>query len=217
MSFLTGRAAAIAPAAIFLFALASTGGSGALAQDQVIHPAIADTVSAQSSGTAAPADQIRFEATEVVQPLHQDSVDQAPAANLRELVDSMPADAVLSRDLTCLASAIYYEARGETLEGQLAVGQVIVNRAGSGKFPQDYCGVVTQPGQFSFVSGGSIPQAHRDSPAWQRASAIARIAHQELWDSKADDALYFHASRVRPVWASRKPLLARIDSHIFYR
>jgi len=206
------RAAALASATLFLFALAGTTGSGAFAQDQLPERAAAPATTAEP----APAEQIRFVAQEVVQPLPEASSSPA-AQSLRALVADMPADAPLSRDLRCLASAIYYEARGETLEGQLAVGQVIVNRAESGRFPQDYCGVVRQRGQFSFVSGGTIPTPPAHSAAWVRASAIARIAHQEMWNSAADDALFFHASHVRPAWAGRKLARARIDSHIFYR
>lgn len=210
MRLTTDRAAALATATMFLFALVSTTGSGAIAQDQ-----LPETAPAQAAAPAEVA-QIRFVAEEVVQPLPQASSNPA-AQSLRALVDDMPADAPLSRDLQCLASAIYYEARGETLEGQLAVGQVIVNRAESGRFPQDYCGVVSQRGQFSFVSGGAIPTPPQHSAAWTRASAIARIAHEEMWNSAADDSLFFHASRVRPAWANRKLARAQIDSHIFYR
>jgi spore germination cell wall hydrolase CwlJ-like protein len=55
------------------------------------------------------------------------------------------------------------------------------------------------------------------SGAWHRAKAIARIAHQELWDSPADDALFFHATRVRPSWARQKIARATIERHVFYR
>lgn len=210
MSLKTNRAAAFATAILFVLALAGTNGSGAIAQDQLPETA---PVKAE---TAPEVDQIRFVAEEVVQPLPEATANPA-ARSLRALVETMPADAQLSRDLQCLASAVYYEARGETLEGQLAVGQVVVNRAESGQFPQDYCGVVSQRGQFSFVSGGNIPTPPQHSAAWVRASAIARIAHQEMWSSAANDALFFHASRVRPSWAGRKMARARIDSHIFYR
>lgn len=218
MSFGFHRAAAVATVASTLLALAGTAGSGAFAQDQQVR-APAEDVSAPDGASASTADQIRFTATEVVQPLPPQDASPAPgsAASLRALVSTMPADTILSRDLNCLATAIYYEARGETLDGQLAVGQVIVNRAGSGRFPQSYCGVVTQRGQFSFVTGGAMPQADRASAAWQRASAIARIAHEDLWDSSAENALFFHARRVRPEWASRRQTLARIDGHVFYR
>lgn len=206
----TNRAAALATATLFLFALVGTTGSGAIAQDQ-----LPETAPAKATAPSE-VDQIRFVAEEVVQPLPEASSSPA-AQSLRALVEDMPADAQLSRDLQCLASAIYYEARGETLEGQLAVGQVIVNRAESGRFPQDYCGVVAQRGQFSFVSDGTIPTPPQHSAAWARASAVARIVHQDMWNGAANGALFFHASRVRPAWAIRKPALARIDSHIFYR
>jgi spore germination cell wall hydrolase CwlJ-like protein len=77
--------------------------------------------------------------------------------------------------------------------------------------------VVFQRWQFSFVRGGQMPRIARDSPAWQRAVAIARIAHQGLWDRPADDALYFHAKYVHPGWSRTKVALATIDSHVFYR
>lgn len=211
MSRKTSRAAVFATAMMFLFALAGTNGSGAIAQDQ-LPPA--------APAPVEPAPEVRFVSREVVQPIPEHAPTAAPvpdAQSLRELVDGMPADTALSPDLACLASAIYYEARGETLEGQLAVGQVIVNRAQSGLFPQDYCGVVAQRGQFSFVRGGDIPTPPQHSAAWQRASAVARIAHQDMWESRVDDALFFHARHVRPAWANRKLTRASIDSHIFYR
>src|SRR5262249_13224301 len=63
----------------------------------------------------------------------------------------------------CLAKAVYFEARGESLEGQLAVAQVIMNRAASGIYPPSICGVVTQPAQFSFIRGGQFPRVNENS------------------------------------------------------
>ena len=160
-------------------------------------------------------DAPRFYAEEVVQTLPE--AKPADASSLAELVETMPADAPLSRDLQCLAQAIYFEARGEPLDGQLAVGAVIVNRTTSGRYPSDYCSVVTQRGQFSFVRGGHIPSPDESSLAWTRARALAQIAHQDLWQSAAGEALFFHARYVRPGWARSKVALATIDSHIFYR
>jgi hypothetical protein len=137
--------------------------------------------------------------------------------SLSQLVGDMPVDTDLSADLKCLAQAVYFEARGEPIEGQLAVAEVVINRARSGIYPDNYCDVVTQPAQFSFVRRGRIPQADETSAAWQRAEAIAEIAQQNLWRTKASDALYFHATYVRPSWAQRKVQLAQIDTHIFYR
>jgi spore germination cell wall hydrolase CwlJ-like protein len=158
----------------------------------------------------------RFVSREVVQPLPE-AQPATSAASLHELVAAMPTDAELSGDVRCLAEAIYFEARGEPLHGQLAVGQVIVNRADSGLFPSDYCSVVTQRGQFSFVRGGRIPAVKEGSAAWTRAKAIAQVVHQELWESEAGDALFFHATYVRPSWANRKTARATIDRHVFYR
>lgn len=117
----------------------------------------------------------------------------------------------------CLASAVYFESRGEPLEGQLAVAEVILNRVASGRFRATICDVVTQPSQFSFVRRGQIPQAPRQSAAWQRAVAIAHIAMQNLHDVTGDNSLFFHATYVRPSWGRASARIARIGNHVFYR
>ena len=219
MSLSFRRAAAIAVAAMTFFTLANTDGSGAFAQesDQV------DGVSHLAAAEPDEAEGPRFVANEVVQPL-PGQIEQTAGEGtidvpltLGELVSDMPTDGELSRDMRCLAQAVYFEARGEPLEGQLAVARVVINRAESSVFPDDYCSVVTQRSQFSFVKGGSIPQPKTSSPAWKRAVAVARIAHQELWDSPADDALYFHATYVKPRWARQKQARATLARHVFYR
>lgn len=142
--------------------------------------------------------------------------DAAPdARTLAELVKQQDVGGSLSADMRCLAGAIYFEARGETLEGQLAVGRVIVNRAQSGRFPSSYCGVVYQPSQFSFVHGRGMPRIREHSRGWRQAIAIARIAVEGSWKSPAKGALFFHAARVSPRW--RLTRLAQVDNHIFYR
>jgi len=185
--------------------------SGALAETEAAAEPAPHPVTVETAAENAP----RFYAEEVAQALPES--EPADAGSLAELVETIPADAPLSRDLQCLAQAIYFEARGEPLAGQLAVGAVIVNRTTSGRYPSDYCSVVTQPGQFSFVHGGHIPSPDESSPAWMRARALAQIAHQDLWRSAAGDALFFHARYVHPGWARNKVALATIDSHIFYR
>ena len=209
----TGRAGAIAAAMMICVTLFGARASGALAE--TAPPVAAETAPPPATVESAAADAPRFYAEEVVQTLPESK--PADAASLAALVETMPADAPLSRDLQCLAQAIYFEARGEPLAGQLAVGAVIVNRTTSGRYPSDYCSVVTQPGQFSFVRGGHIPSPDESSPAWIRARALAQIAHQDLWHSAAGDALYFHARYVSPGWARNKVQLAAIESHIFYR
>ena len=118
-------------------------------------------------------------------------------------------------ELTCMASTIYFEAKGEPLAGQLAVAQVVLNRTRSGRFPKSICSVVTQRGQFSFVRGGRVPSISATNPAYRRALSVARVAMNRLWDGKAADALYFHASRVAPGW--RMTRVASIGNHVFYR
>lgn len=200
----TRRAGVFTSAALLIAGLAGTGLSGALAQDQTGY------VPATLPG------DVTFVAQPVVQPVPDPALTALDrAASLPALVATVDAGD-LSPALTCLAQAVYFEARGEQLTGQLAVAQVIINRAESGQFPRDYCGVVAQPGQFSFVHGGHIPAAPASSNAWARARVIARIAEQGLWDSGVGESLYFHNASVRPSWSRRKASVARIDSHLFY-
>ena len=212
MKFSIPRAGALAPAAI-LFVTLFGAEAGAWAQDEA-------PLAVEAAATATEPDAPRFFAEEVVQPLPAEESLEArvlEATSLHELVGDMPVADTLSPDMKCLAQAVYFEARGEPLTGQLAVARVVINRAGSGLYPADYCSVVTQRAQFSFVKGGRIPHADETSPAWLRAKAIAQVAHQDLWECEADDALYFHATYVRPGWARRKTQVARIDTHVFYR
>ena len=121
-----------------------------------------------------------------------------------------------SHERECLATGIYFEAKSESLAGQLAVGKVIANRADSGgRFPGTYCGVLFQRGQFSFVHGRSLPSVPRASKQWQTAVAVAKIVDQDLKDSSVGDALFFHARYVSPGWRMKR--VASIGNHIFYR
>ena len=166
-------------------------------------------------------ESIEYVAQEVVQPLPAPARADAPvlteAGSLHELVRMIDTDAPMSAELRCLAGAVYFEARGEELAGQLAVAQVIVNRTEDGRFPRSYCGVVAQPGQFSFMRGSRMPRVPEGTAAWDRAVAVAQIADKGLWESEAEGAVFFHASRVRPGWSRTKTRLAQIDTHIFYR
>ena len=164
-----------------------------------------------------------FISQEVVQPVIEPAVeetdaDAAPSAStLRELVDQIETQDTLSEQMRCLAGTVYFESRGEPLAGQLAVAQVVINRAESPRFPASYCDVVYQRAQFSFVKNGQMPKIRTGSRAWERAKAIARIAHEGLWDSAAEDSLYFHAKYVSPSWSRKKAHRATIKTHLFYR
>lgn len=146
--------------------------------------------------------------------------DAAPtleAGTLRQLISRLDTPQDLNRQMECLAGTVYFEARGEPIQGQLAVAKVVMNRAESDIFPSNYCGVVYQRSQFSFVRGGKMPRISRASSAWQRAKKIARIAHEGMWDSEAKDSLYFHARYVSPRWSRTKSRRATIKTHVFYR
>jgi spore germination cell wall hydrolase CwlJ-like protein len=136
--------------------------------------------------------------------------------NLTTLVADLRGADAGSRELECLATGVYFEAKSEPLTGQLAVGQVIANRANSGgRFPGSYCGVLFQRGQFSFVHGRSLPAVPRSSRQWQTAVAIAKIVDQDLKDSEVGNALFFHARYVSPGWRLKR--VAAIGNHVFYR
>ena len=186
-------------ATAFVVLLCGTIASGAAAQNsQLVQPSI---------DVFAPADN----ASPQVQP--SDIATQA--ATLDDLIAQQPPIGALTPELNCLAGAIYFEARNEVAEGQLAVGRVIVARTKSGRFPATYCGVVLQPSQFSFVRHHAIPAIDRTGAQWQQAVAIARIAAAGAWQSPVEGALYFHAKHVSPNWHRHR--LAQIDNQIFYQ
>ena len=125
--------------------------------------------------------------------------------------------AALDQEQSCIATAVYFEARGEGFDGQLAVAEVVMNRARSGRYPSSYCQVVKQPWQFSFVRAGTFPRIDTGSAAWSYAQAITRIASQRLADALPDDVLWYHADYVAPVWGRRLSRVEKIGAHIFYR
>lgn len=138
----------------------------------------------------------------------------AAYATLAAAVAAQPLE-VDDAELNCLAIGVYYESKGEPLEGQLAVAEVILNRAQSGRFASTVCGVLKQRGQFSFVRGGQLPQPPESARAWKTALAVARVARGDIWDSKVSNALYFHARYVSPGW--RRARVGSVGNHIFYR
>jgi len=139
-----------------------------------------------------------------------------PNGDLSAMVAELRGPEPGSRELECLATGIYFESKSEPLAGQLAVGRVIANRAASGgRFPNTYCGVLFQRGQFSFVHGHSLPSVAHSNRQWQTAVAIAKIVDQRLEDSSVGNALFFHARYVSPGWGLKR--VASIGNHIFYR
>ena len=136
---------------------------------------------------------------------------------LYALVNRYSTGAPLDEQANCLATAVYFEARGESLEGQLAVADVVMNRAASGKYPTTWCEVVKQPWQFSFVQHGRFPMVRTDSDAWAKAQGIARLAMADVMRTVPTDVLWYHADYVAPSWGSRLTEVEKIGAHIFYR
>ena len=137
-----------------------------------------------------------------------DSLDDAVAAQHGREVEDQEA-------LRCVATTVFYEAKGEPLAGQLAVANVVINRAKSGRFASDPCGVVKQRGQFSFVRGGVMPAVDAGDRLYRTAMAVAKVAMAEAWKSPAPNALFFNGRRVG--LPGRLTKVALIGGHVFYR
>lgn len=237
MSRKTYSYSAIAIAAIAGLSFSSADGASAIAQDLIAQDDVQGATGAQQEAAVnetqsveiVPVDtasqDVEFVSGEVVQPIAEpqkpdfnaDNANVSQASSLRELVSSMDKDAELSEQMRCLAGAVYFEARGEPLDGQLAVAEVVINRSQDARWPASYCSVVYQRAQFSFVRGGKMPAINTSKATWHRAKAIAQIAHDKLWETQANEAVYFHASYVRPKWSRKKTRVAQIDTHVFYR
>jgi spore germination cell wall hydrolase CwlJ-like protein len=119
----------------------------------------------------------------------------------------------------CLTQALYFEARGESLEGQVAVAEVILNRVDSPLYPRTVCGVVKQRGgggcQFSYVCDGTTKM--REKGAADLAGRIARAMLDGAPRVLTDGATHFHTRGVRPSWSKRFARTASIGAHLFYR
>jgi len=125
-------------------------------------------------------------------------------------------------EFQCLAEALYFEARGETVKGQVAVAEVILNRRDSGRFPRTVCGVVrqgtgrTHQCQFSYACDGR-PETIHETAAYARAAKIARLMLAGAPRMLTRGALYYHNGSVRPSWTRRFAETVRIGTHRFYR
>ncbi len=137
------------------------------------------------------------------------------ASSLKALVRAQDTTDNLSREMECLAGAVYFESKSEPLAGQLAVARVVMERAKSSRFPNTLCGVVYQHRQFSFVRNGRMPRINRGHRQWRNAIAISKIAMNDAWDSKMEGALFFHAKYVNPKWRLKR--MGSVGQHIFYR
>jgi hypothetical protein len=197
--------------------------SALLGTERAAVRALPDTrLSAIATGPEAPAVRPP-DATEVGKTAEPPAVVGTPR-DLRIRYDaawlaSLPAPSG-GADWECLRTAIYFEARGESIKGQVAVAEVVLNRVDSRRFPGSVCAVVNQRGgggcQFSFVCDGHSDRM-REWGAVDRAGRIARLMLDGAPRGLTAGATYFHTTGVRPSWARRFDRTAAIGSHYFYR
>jgi spore germination cell wall hydrolase CwlJ-like protein len=151
----------------------------------------------------------------------QRSIEAADPAAVAQAGSASPARSERSRELDCLTSAVYFEARGETPRGQAAVAQVVMNRVANPRFPKSVCGVVfqgvaTHGCQFSFACDGSMRRG-REAAAWDRARRIAERALSGVVLSDVGKATHFHTTGVDPEWGPQMLRVAQVGLHVFYR
>jgi spore germination cell wall hydrolase CwlJ-like protein len=166
----------------------------------------------------------RMAALTTLPPAAERGVQMAPTriSYDRSFLASLPA-ASGGAQWKCLAEALYFEARGESVEGMFAVGEVILNRVSSASYPNSVCGVINQGTgrkyscQFTYTCDGKEEHI-AEQGAWTRVGKIAELlingtAPRDL----TDGATHYHTKAVSPSWAKRFPRTATIGSHHFYR
>ena len=133
--------------------------------------------------------------------------------------------------LMCLALNTYHEAKNQSMIGQIATAQVVMNRVADSRYPNTVCGVVKQGPkykgsdipvrhkcQFSWHCDGKSDEPKRDSKEWFKAQDYARIVLSgRIALDVTEGATHYHATYVRPAWAKTKTRTTRIERHIFYR
>ena len=139
----------------------------------------------------------------------------------KDWVDGLPPTAG-DEEWRCLAEALYFEARGETVKGQFAVAEVIMNRVNSSRFPATLCGVINQGTgrkyqcQFTYTCDG-YKEIIAEPKAFERVAKVARAVLDGVTVGLTGGATYYHTTAVRPKWSRTYKQTARIGVHVFYR
>lgn len=115
--------------------------------------------------------------------------------------------------LACLALAIYFEARGESVDGKIAVAEVVMNRVEDPRYPKTICGVIQQDSQFSFMSDGKS-EVMRDPVAKAEAKELAKMVISGY--RLGITSTHYHTTSVKPEWTSAMMLDGKIGEHVFY-
>ena len=155
--------------------------------------------------------------------LQQDRDEAGPAEIVLTWDHFEDADPSGEAEWACLAEALYFEARGEALPGQVAVAEVILNRVDSGSYPDTVCGVVRQGEsrgrhacQFSYRCDGA-PETFSEQAAYERVARVARKMIDGMPRTLTDGATHYHTRQVSPRWSRKFERTATIGAHYFYR
>jgi len=146
---------------------------------------------------------------------------QMPFSFSKAWLDAQP-EAEGGDNWKCLSEALYFEARGETVKGQFAVAEVIMNRVKSARFPGSLCGVIRQGTgkryqcQFTYTCDG-YAEVISEPKAFERVSKVARAVMDGVAGNLTEGATHYHTKAVRPRWARVYQKTAQIGDHIFYR
>lgn len=140
------------------------------------------------------------------------------------VMNKIPTNARSATEQKCLATAIYFEARGEPMKGELAVAQVVINRLKNPAYPNTICGVVYQNKdmrnacQFSFACDG-IKDRITDQTSWKRAQTLAKrvLNEDNWWNADVGSSTHYHATYVRPRWAKTMKKMQKLGHHVFYK
>ena len=126
------------------------------------------------------------------------------------------------KQMSCLAEALYFEARGEPIKGQLAVGEVILNRVEDTRYPSSICKVVNQGTgrrfacQFTYTCDGKLETVHERKP-YEMALKIAKILMTTHDRKLTRGSTHYHSNYVDPKWSKKFERVAKFGRHIFYR
>lgn len=180
-------------------------------------------IDAAQNAAAAPVAALRLAAARIV-PAQALAPDRGPARLNPSPAERLGLSARLRAEAeTCLAQAIYFEARGEDVRGQVAVAQVIMNRVFSRFYPHSVCGVIYQNAhryhacQFSFACDRK-PELIDEPDAWSLALHLAeQTLDGNVWDPEIGKATHYHARFVSPAWVGEMHKVASYGIHIFYR
>jgi len=203
-------------------AITATAGVSAVQADEILAARLGALLGQERTALQQVPD-VRLAALTAVPPASARNIATAPDVITYDnaFLASQPA-ASGGEQWRCLAEALYFEARGESVRGMFAVGEVIMNRVDSARFPSTLCGVINQGTgrqfacQFTYTCDGAAEVIHEPA-AWERVGKVARLMMDGAPRQLTDGATYYHTRAVNPRWARVFPRTAAIGAHYFYR